>query len=108
MGIRCSRHPGRSDPFLDLRCPTIADSFGHRPATRRLPMLHARQALALLLVAWTPPALAQADLPIRDTTLANGLQVIVIENHAVPLVTMELDVKNGGYTQTPEYEGLAH
>ena len=71
-------------------------------------MLHARQALALLLVAWTPPALAQADLPIRDTTLANGLQVIVIENHAVPLVTVELDVKNGGYTQTPEYEGLAH
>jgi zinc protease len=52
--------------------------------------------------------LAQADLPIRDTTLANGLQVIVIENHAVPLVTVELDVKNGGYTQTPEYEGLAH
>jgi zinc protease len=71
-------------------------------------MLHARQALALLLVAWTPAALAQADLPIRDTTLANGLQVIVIENHAVPLVTVELDVKNGGYTQTPEYEGLAH
>jgi zinc protease len=71
-------------------------------------MLHARQALALLLVAWTRPALAQADLPIRDTTLANGLQVIVIENHAVPLVTVELDVKNGGYTQTPEYEGLAH
>jgi zinc protease len=73
-------------------------------------MSHARQALALalVLVAWTPPALAQADLPIRDTTLANGLQVIVIENHAVPLVTVELDVKNGGYTQTPEYEGLAH
>jgi zinc protease len=71
-------------------------------------MSHARQALALLLVAWTPPLLAQADLPIRDTTLANGLQVIVIENHAVPLVTVELDVKNGGYTQTPEYEGLAH
>jgi zinc protease len=71
-------------------------------------MLHARHALALLLVAGASPAFAQADLPIRDTTLANGLQVIVIENHAVPLVTVELDVKNGGYTQTPEYEGLAH
>ncbi len=51
---------------------------------------------------------AQATLPLRDTTLANGLQVIVIENHAVPLVTVELDVKNGAYTQTHEYEGLAH
>src|SRR3954471_23979828 len=54
------------------------------------------------------PLAAQATLPIRDTTLANGLHVIVIESHAVPLVTVELDVKNGGYTQTPEFEGLAH
>ena len=64
-------------------------------------------ALAGALLAWSPAA-AQGDLPIRDTTLANGLQVIVVENHAVPLVTVELDVKNGGYTQTPEYAGLAH
>ena len=74
---------------------------------RRLPTLALRAMLALTL-ACPALALAQADLPIRDTTLANGLQVIVIENHAVPLVTVELDVKNGGYTQTPEYEGLAH
>jgi zinc protease len=65
-------------------------------------------ALAAAQLAWSSAASAQADLPIRDTTLANGLQVIVIENHAVPLVTVELDVKNGGYTQTPEYAGLAH
>ena len=66
--------------------------------------------LPLLFALLTGPsiALAQANLPITDTTLANGLQVIVVENHAVPLVTVELDVKNGGYTQTPEYEGLAH
>ena len=49
-----------------------------------------------------------SSLPIRDTVLANGLRVIVIENHAVPIVTVELDVKNGAYTQTPQYEGLAH
>ena len=74
-------------------------------------MLRSRRPRILVLVAllaWPSLALAQADLPIRDTTLANGLQVIVVENHAVPLVTVELDVKNGGYTQTPEYEGLAH
>jgi zinc protease len=71
-------------------------------------MPRARLALLCTLLIFPAPARAQADLPIRDTTLANGLQVIVIENHAVPLVTVELDVKNGGYTQTPEYEGLAH
>jgi zinc protease len=65
-------------------------------------------ARMLAVLALPASAAAQGDLPIRDTTLANGLQVIVVENRAVPIVTVELDVKNGGYTQTPEYAGLAH
>ena len=40
--------------------------------------------------------------------LANGLEVIVVENHGVPLATVEIDVKNGSFTQAPEFEGLAH
>jgi zinc protease len=51
---------------------------------------------------------AQSDLPISSRKLANGLEVIIIENHAVPLVTVQLVVKNGGYTETPEYNGLSH
>ncbi len=47
-------------------------------------------------------------LPMRDTVLANGLRVIVLENHAVPIVSVELNVKNGAFTQTPAHEGLAH
>jgi zinc protease len=66
-----------------------------------------RRLLVLLALVRPMAATAQA-LPVRDTTLSNGLQVIVVESHAVPLVTVELDVKNGGYTQTPEFEGLAH
>ncbi|UCH64882.1 MAG: hypothetical protein JSW63_09690 [Ignavibacterium sp.] len=31
---------------------------------------------------------------INNKTLSNGLDVIVINNPAVPLVTIELDVKN--------------
>jgi zinc protease len=53
-------------------------------------------------------AQAQTNLPIRDTILANGLHVIVIESHNVPLVTVELDVKNGSYTEPPAYNGLSH
>jgi zinc protease len=64
--------------------------------------------LAALALAHPLTAGAQAALPVSDTTLSNGLHVIVVENHAVPLVTVELDVKNGAYTQTPEFEGLAH
>jgi zinc protease len=40
--------------------------------------------------------------------LPNGLEVIVVENHGVPLATIEIDVKNGSFTQTPAYAGLAH
>jgi zinc protease len=34
--------------------------------------------------------------------------VIVVENHGVPLTTIEFDVKNGSFTQPPGSEGLAH
>ena len=40
--------------------------------------------------------------------LDNGLEVIVIENHKVPLATIEIAVKNGAYTEGPEYSGLSH
>lgn len=40
--------------------------------------------------------------------LPNGLQVLVIENHKVPLATIEIAVKNGAYTEGPEYSGLSH
>ena len=63
-------------------------------------------AVAALL--WAVPLAAQSELPIHKRTLANGLDVIVVENHAVPLVTVELDVKNGAFTETPEYNGLSH
>ncbi|HZE09270.1 MAG TPA: pitrilysin family protein [Gemmatimonadaceae bacterium] len=45
---------------------------------------------------------------IQRKVLANGLEVIVVENHGVPLATIEIDVKNGSFTQSPQYEGLAH
>jgi zinc protease len=45
---------------------------------------------------------------INNKTLDNGLDVIVIENHSVPLVTVEINVKNGSYTESPEYDGLSH
>jgi zinc protease len=40
--------------------------------------------------------------------LHNGLEVVVVQNHGVPLATIEIDVRNGSFTQTPDYAGLAH
>ena len=57
------------------------------------------------------PAKVAAPKPatgITSRVLANGLEVIVLEDHSVPLVTIELGVKNGSYTEPPELNGLSH
>jgi len=57
------------------------------------------------------PATATARLPeakLVNRVLANGLEVVVLEDHSVPLVTIELAVKNGSYTEPPELNGLSH
>src|SRR6185436_16455214 len=51
---------------------------------------------------------AELEQRIRHAVLPNGLDVMVVENHGVPLVTIEADVKNGSFTQGPAYEGLSH
>ena len=40
--------------------------------------------------------------------LPNGLDVLVVEDNTVPLATIELAVKNGSYTETPDVNGLSH
>lgn len=51
---------------------------------------------------------AELERRIQRDTLPNGLTVIVVDNPGVPLVTVEVVVRNGSFTQTPAYEGLAH
>jgi zinc protease len=55
-------------------------------------------------------AVAQPRLPENYfwKKLPNGLEVVVIENSKVPLTTIEIAVKNGAYTEGPEYSGLSH
>lgn len=48
----------------------------------------------------------QAQLVNR--VLANGLEIVVLEDHSVPLVTIELAVRNGSFTEPPELNGLSH
>jgi zinc protease len=43
-----------------------------------------------------------------QTKLKNGLEVLVIEDKTVPLITIEICVKNGSYTEEPDYNGLSH
>ena len=67
-------------------------------------------AVALGAPAASPLAAQRAALEkvMRRSVLPNGLEVVVVENHGVPLATLEIVVRNGAFTQTPEFAGLAH
>lgn len=68
-------------------------------------------AAAFAAIAVAAPLAAQGveiEQTIRQRVLPNGLEVIVVPSTGVPIATVELVVKNGAFTQTPEYAGLAH
>ncbi|MGL6266588.1 MAG: M16 family metallopeptidase, partial [Chitinophagaceae bacterium] len=64
----------------------------------------------LVSIAFFCTANAQPRLPENYywKKLSNGLEIVVIENSKVPLATIEIAVKNGAYTEGPEYSGLSH
>ncbi|TDG11407.1 insulinase family protein [Seongchinamella unica] len=64
--------------------------------------------LAILLTGLSGGTMA-GDIPgLSSRTLANGLEVIVIENPTVPLVTVEIAVHAGAFVEPPELDGLSH
>ena len=85
---------------------------------RHIPVIpHSRSATALigLIAAFAAPrtplfAAQDSSLTrlVHQATLENGLQVIVVENHTVPLATVLVAVRNGAFTQDSADQGLAH
>ncbi len=80
--------------------------FAAQRRTAKPPQTISRPATTGQKTAAAPARLPQAQLANR--TLANGLEVIVLEDHSLPLITIELAVKNGSYTEPPELNGLSH
>ena len=50
----------------------------------------------------------QPQAKFVNRIMSNGLEVIVLEDHSIPLVTCELAVRNGSFTEPPELNGLSH
>ena len=48
------------------------------------------------------------EVPFVNKTLSNGLEVIVLPDASVPIVTVEIAVRNGSFTEPPELNGLSH
>ena len=83
-----------------LLVPTLAQP-ARAAASMQMPRA-ARPAAAKL-----PARAPQAQLMNR--VLANGLEIIVLEDTRSPLVTIEFAAKNGSMTrEPPEYNGLSH
>lgn len=74
-----------------------------RPSQAKAP------AAATAAPAATPaPARQSIEVPFVNKVLPNGLEVIVLPDKSVPLVTVELAVRNGSFTEPPELNGLSH
>ena len=71
-------------------------------------------ALAIVSVAisfglyMVGPAHAKTPDNVFKKKLSNGLDLVVVENKTVPLATILISAKNGGYTEPPDYNGLSH
>ncbi|MFN2576200.1 MAG: M16 family metallopeptidase [Pyrinomonadaceae bacterium] len=92
----------RSLLILALIFSLVAPLIG-RPASIQTNLAARSTALAPL-----PTAAAAPASEIASKVLANGLEIIVLEDHSVPVVTIELAVRNGSFTEPPELNGLSH
>lgn len=70
--------------------------------------LWAQPSKASSTKAVTSPARPAYAVPFVSKTLSNGLEVIVLRDASVPIVTVELAVRNGSFTEPPEFNGLSH
>jgi zinc protease len=89
-----------------LLATSLAPFTAVHAAAPQSPQQQLRRAGAAQTARAATARLPQAQLVNR--VLANGLEVIVLEDHSVPLVTIELACKNGSYTEPPELNGLSH
>jgi len=66
-------------------------------------------ALVFIVAAASLPAQRETlGRLVRQEQLANGLTVIVSENHVVPLVTVAVVVRTGAFTQEAADAGISH
>ena len=86
----------------------------------RTPIPHHAGKIALAAVlcagaALAAPTTAEAQIHFETDysnlhrhTLDNGLDVLIVEDHNLPIVTIEMAARNGAFTQEPDFSGLAH
>ena len=64
--------------------------------------------LLLLFLLWAPTSQAGLGDQVLETTLSNGLKVILLENHKAPLVTFHIWYRVGSRNEEWGTTGLSH
>lgn len=72
---------------------------------KKTPPVKAKQTTVAAKTDTAPKGL---EIPFVTKTLANGLEVIVLQDSSVPIITVEMAVRNGSFTEPPELNGLSH
>ena len=62
--------------------------------------------LTAAITLFATPAFAVP--PYARHVCPNGLEVLVVERHSAPLVTVEIAAHNGAMTEPPDFNGLSH
>ncbi len=79
-------------------------SFSQKTKPKNLPINKNKQITTKQPVVKTQTS----DSAFVNKTLANGLEVIVLPDSSVPIVTIELAVRNGSFTEPTDFNGLSH
>jgi zinc protease len=96
--------------IFSLLAPITGSPSGSTALAQERPRKSAKPPTATATSTATPTASATRPQQVQwvNRLLDNGLEIVVLEDHSVPLVTVELAVKNGSYTEPPELNGLSH
>lgn len=92
----------------------VGSGLRSRPRRRALPNARRWTVLpvSLALVSLAPAVAAAQQNTLAAIThadsLDNGMRVIVVENHAIPLATVDVVVKTGAMSQDTTDEGVPH
>ncbi len=81
--------------------PPVEDDGTNRVAKRTGPKAKAARPKDFPVEPPIGPMLdAMPDMSSTDKTLANGLRVVVVSNHEVPMVSLTLGVRSGAWTES--------
>ena len=76
--------------------------------TKKTTKANPKNAAAPKPTAPAKPVQQGIEVPFVNKVLPNGLEVIVLSDSSVPIVSVELAVRNGSFTEPPELNGLSH